>query len=101
MAIKEFKKVEQGSFEGNKFQENVALFVNQIKLVPFLSGNAVKDIALTTSGLTVAHQLGRVPQGFFITAINANATVWQTQASDERFLYLDASATVTISIWVY
>jgi hypothetical protein len=101
MAVREFKKVEQASYEGNKLQENVALFINQIKLVPFLSGNAVSDIVITTSGLTVAHELGRIPQGYFITAINANATVWQTQASDDRFLYLDASATVTISIWVY
>lgn len=63
-------------------------------------GRLIEGVQLTTAGLRLAHGLKRRPRGFLIVDADANATVWRTEW-DASFLHLDASATVTVSIWVF
>lgn len=52
----------------------------------------------------VNHGLGRDLKGWFITLRNANAVVWDSQATNKtpsRTLILNASANVTVDLWVF
>ncbi len=43
----------------------------------------------------VAHKLGRVPVGWRILDIDGMATIWRSDDSDDKFLYLTSNANVT------
>ena len=80
------------------------------RLTPILNsliveGVLIEDIALT-SGVDnfISHELGRKPQGYFLVNKNANADVWTSSTTNSfpaQHLILRASATVTISFWVF
>ena len=56
---------------------------------------------VTTSNTTVPHQLGRVPVGWQVIDLDANAVVWRVAAStnDHIFLRASANANVTLQLW--
>lgn len=63
-------------------------------------GRLIENQEVATAGTRIPHGLKRRLRGWFLVGQDANATVWET-ARDESFLSLDASATVTVSIWVF
>ena len=63
--------------------------------------NFLREISLTTTETVVRHQLGRQLLGWKLIRKDANADVWESQAPDEAFLYLQATADVTVSIEVF
>jgi hypothetical protein len=65
-----------------------------------LAGRAIESVALTTGATAVQHKLGRVPRGWFVTDIDAAATVRRT-AWSTKTLTLVASASCTVNLWVY
>jgi|ERR1700759_2067623 len=60
----------------------------------------VHSIALGTTTVAVAHQLGKKPVGWQIIDKNAQADVWRdsTQTTTNDTIPLKASATVTVDI---
>ena len=75
-----------------------ALVANQL-----LEGRLV-TVTLTAGAFTqVTHGLGRQPQGYIVVRRNANAVIWdQPNGTDANaFLYLQPSATVTATLWVF
>lgn len=66
-----------------------------------LYGVTLKDVAIGTSETVIAHKLGRNPQGWIIVEKNANSDVWSSSTKDGRFLYLMATAAVTVTLYVW
>lgn len=105
----------------DKFQTAVAFAVDPLLKNPLLAGRLLEtetdangheiEIVLTTTARNIAHKLGRKYRGWFIIDRNADARVWvdppvgvplvDPNPDRERFLRLDASATVTVKIWVF
>ena len=73
--------------------------------LPFSEGRQIDGVAITGGARKrVAHGLGRPVRGWFVVRNNADATVYDEQDSNNfpgRELWLQASATTTVSIWVY
>ena len=68
-----------------------------------LDGRLV-TVTIESGGFTpVSHGLARPPQGYIIVRRDANATVWDlpNAADSFAFLYLQPSATVTVTLWVF
>ena len=83
-------------------QTKWASILNPLLAIPFLKGNAVKDISLTANTPKVInHLLQRMPQGWFLTDNVADADIWRSAALNSLTITLESSANTTISIWIY
>jgi hypothetical protein len=60
----------------------------------------VEKVSLTTTPKKVEHKLSTSPLGCIVVSQDANAVIFQT-AKDENFITLQASAAVTVNIWVF
>lgn len=83
-----------------KLQENVAASLRPVLAVLFLDGRFISGQAITTATTQVEHKLGRTPTGYIILDQSAAASVF-TVSKDDKFLTLDTSANVTVSLWVF
>lgn len=96
--------LQQANFEVEQLQKNIVQPLNNLfQKNPFLSGNLIKDVVVTSGPVkSVPHLLGKKYQGYFITKLNANAVVWvANQEQPEIFLNLSSSATCTVDLWVF
>lgn len=70
-----------------------------------IDGQLLENISILPFGAgyvnVIPHKLGRMPNGFFIAKELPGANVGQHAASDESFLYLKATGTSTVSLWVF
>jgi hypothetical protein len=83
-------------------QTKWAADINPVLRLPILAGNQINSIALTaTTPKAVNHLLQRMPQGWFLVDINANAVIWRPAAWNDATITLESSANVTVSIYVY
>lgn len=80
-------------------QEDVREFAE--KLSSHTGARFLKSLALTTTQQSFAHKLGGTPDGVIICVPNAQVTIWQSQAADDRFIYLTASAACTVTVMVF
>lgn len=83
------------------FQRDVRNLIRLINDCPLLRGRPLTSIELSTTAKQVTHTLGRIPEGFFITSQDAEGSVWLDSPMTSRALPLVASATMTVSIWVF
>lgn len=83
-------------------QTKWAADINPILGLPILAGNQINSIPLTANvPKVINHLLQRMPQGWFLVDTNANATIWRSALWTNTTLTLEASANVTISVYVY
>lgn len=75
--------------------------LEQLNICPLVQGNLLENISLGTADTDVKHKLGRNLVGWIIIKINANETVWESGAVDNKFLPLQASGDVTVTLWVF
>jgi hypothetical protein len=88
--------------EKNRMQDDIRNTFAYLLDVPFLEGNLIEDMKITTGGTLIEHQLSKEWTGWFIVKQNANAVVWNdTSADEKRYLKLLSSGTVTVSLWVF
>ena len=69
-----------------------------------LDGVLISDQAITTAVTSVPHTLGRAYRGWIVVDKQGDARVWRSTASTAdvtKFLALDCSANVTVSLWVF
>lgn len=91
-----------GDYKADQVQKNIVQPLNQLLKIPLLDGTLLKDVALGTTSTAVPHKLNRAYIGFIITKINANSVVWISNTSDpSTYINLQASAGVTVDIWVF
>lgn len=81
-------------------QDNVNQALVALQQSPFIGGNLLKSVVLSSSGNNaVAHGLQRVPTVWVLCGNNANSVVWAT-SQDTGFLNLSCSANCTVTLWV-
>lgn len=71
---------------------------------PINQGLLLQNIALVSGPNVINHKLGRKLVGWMIASIDAPATVYDTQASNQMpalTLQLTASAACQVSIWAF
>lgn len=98
--MKAFRKVKISERETSLFQDAVAAILGPLSKNPYIDGLLVPNVVLVIGTNTVIHKLGRAPQGWVITDIDSASTIFKV-TMDSQSLVLDASADVTISLWVY
>lgn len=74
---------------------------SQLPKAAILDGHQIDDIELTTTTKAVPHKLGRLPRGYVVVRRNSGATFWEEDDANAINLYLQASASITVSLWVY
>lgn len=68
---------------------------------PISSGLIVYSIVLTSGVNVINHKLGRTPQGWIITDIDAAITLYRSAAFNPLTLTLTASGSATCSLMVF
>ena len=103
MTLPRFAKVQVEDEALNRVQDRIKVVTDALVANQLLEGRLL-TVTLTAGAFTrVSHGLGRPPTGYVIVRRNANAVIWdQPNGSDAgAFLYLQPSATVTITLWVF
>lgn len=95
-----FQKVQSKSQEIQQLQSNVQRAIEPLLKCLLTDGVLVQDVSLSSSPTKVSHNLQRKINGWLVVDINANEKIWKT-TSDERFITLTASGSVTCSLWIF
>ena len=102
--IKELETQHTGVQEIELLQQNTKNFVKSLERNPLLDGILIKNVFFSGAvTVNIAHKLGRKPRGWFTTDITGNLANIARNVGDcnDKFLSLAASATCTISLWVF
>lgn len=100
MAFKPLKNQHFSSTDISFLMSYLVEWTSQFKEVPFLDGRLVSNVAITSSGINIPHNLKRTPKGWFVVSKNANVDIWETSKNSDN-LMLDASGDVTASFWIF
>lgn len=101
--IPAFRPISSQSRELQRLQDSLRKLFNALLSKQVIDGRLISGVAITSgAALEVNHGLGHAPRGWVVAGRNANATVWET-ASDtpNATLVLNASADVTINLWLF
>lgn len=84
-------------------QENVNDVIRKWEGVPLLDGLLIEAITLGTTAVDVPHGLGRAYRGWFVVRTNGTATIYEPSvpALRDRFIRLQATGTVVVTLWVF
>lgn len=87
----------------NRVQDRIKVFADVVSSIPLLDGRLIQGQAVGATAVAVPHGLGRPWRGFIVVNRNADVRVWaQTPGADAgALLWLVASSTATVSIWVF
>lgn len=102
--IPDLKKIKTQIFELQQFQDSVAEVLGPIRAAEVVDGVLISGVVIPTgTPKSVAHKLGRPPQGWIVVSKNAASDVWEdiTYSFRSKFLRLSSSADVTINLWVF
>lgn len=102
--ITQFKKVGTDDLVIGKLQDNTEEIFVQILSKRILDGVLLEGVVLTTSAILVPHPLKKPVTGYIVVRSNANSVVYDQETSNtlkELFVKLLASATATVSLWVF
>lgn len=100
--MREFKRTNTSDQDLSQLQQRLGEFFQPLITNPLLDGVLITDVSLSSVETKVEHKLRRKPIGYIVVAKNADANVW---TSDDKlstaYLTLQASAAVTVSLWVF
>jgi hypothetical protein len=82
-------------------QNSWASQLNPVLANPLTSANILKNVKLINGTTIINHLLGRMQQGWFLTDINAAATIYRSQPLSATTLTLTSNAACTVSIGVF
>jgi len=78
--------------------------IDPVLVNPLVSGQLLTDIVLISGVTVINHMLGQKLTGWFIIGIDAVATIYDTQASNQTpqtTLVLVSNAVCTVNLWVF
>jgi len=76
--------------------------LNPILANPILAGKMIQKISLVASvPKIINHGLNRMQTGWFLTDQNAASSVFRAADFNTQTLTLEATANVTVSLWVF
>ena len=58
VSIKGVRNIKLSDYETSALQQSLLAFSSQLTRVPFLDGNLIEDISISTTATEVAHELG-------------------------------------------
>jgi hypothetical protein len=100
--IPDLKKVRTTNDEIRQLQDGIMRVVEVLRKKEILDGRLIKDVILDSAAPTeINHGLGRALNGWIVTRISAAATVHESESPSTNILTLEASADVTVSLWVF
>lgn len=101
--MKDLKKIKGTTAELTRLQSNLDNWAQTMQKTGIVNGVLLQDISLVSSTInTVEHKLGRTPLGYIVVTKNANANIWnEVSTFTSKFLMLQCSSDVTISLWVF
>lgn len=86
----------------SRHNTNVVAALKQLQGDLQFEAQLISKATVTSAAMVrISHKLGRKPQGWYEVSKKANAVVWETQEPDSRYLYLQSSADVTVSLYVF
>lgn len=94
------RKINCKDLDLERVQDNISTAYDSAVSNPLLNGSFLTDIALSVGDNTVSHKLFRIPVGYLIVLKNANSDIYNGEMND-RFLILNASVAVTVSIYIF
>lgn len=86
--------------ELSRVQDAILLTLNTIVKKDVIDGVLGEGFAITTSPAQIAHGLGRVPLGYFVVSKDAPSDIFDL-ARDSKTITLQATADVTVSLWIF
>lgn len=106
MGLPPFRKLNvQSDALLSRVQENVDEVLRPLSAIPLLVGQLLTDISLVTASTNyISHRLGRPLIGWIPVRIRADATIWDSQDSNDNranTVALLCSANVTVDLWVF
>lgn len=103
--ISQLMKIKTQDKDLMSVQDSVDQLFQEIAPNPFLKGNLVRNISITSGAVAaVAHGLKDPVTGYIVTKNSANAVIWDTQSANtsaQLLYYLNASANTTIDVWFF
>lgn len=103
--LKDFIKIVSQESDTQRLQDNIELFLKQIKNISILDGVLLEDVSVPTgSDVVIPHKLNRKLVGYIVVRNSAEATIWDKQSDNTlpgKTLILKSSADTTISMWVF
>lgn len=95
-----FRKVFDGTPEGQRLQKNIEDAVAQTLRSPILDNVLFENQNLISGTTALEHKLARVPRGYVVVD-RSNASTIYTASKDDKFLNLVSSGAVTVSILIF
>ena len=101
--LRPFRRVQVKDDSLNMVQDALSLALNPIITKQIIDGAFLENIKITGStSVSISHGLGIIPRGWFVVNKNAQSDLWQTvSATPKKTIIINASNTVTISLWVF
>lgn len=86
-----------------KLQDALSKIFNSLETKSIIDGRLINDVFITSgTPKEIDHGLQRPIIGWIIVGKNANAVVWSSISDiPNRTLIFNASANVTVSLWVF
>jgi hypothetical protein len=95
-----FRKSFAGTEEMRRLQTDIENAIAETIKSPLLNGRQLDNISLTSGDNKIEHKLARKIRGYIVSKKSNAATIYNS-SDDEKFLTLNTSANVTVSLWVY
>lgn len=106
--IPRFKKIQVDQVDKtaiDRLQGNIDSIFSILPKLEILDGQLLKGIKLTTGSVNlVSHKLGRPLIGYVIVLKSASTDIWDDQLSNtlsDKYLTLNCTSDVTVSMWVF
>ena len=100
-----FEKTRAKMPEVIDLQDACAVVFKDITSRDILDGRLIENVSIVSGvEMVLSHKLGRAIRGWTLTRLSAGAIVWDSQADNptpKATLVLNASADVTVSLWVF
>lgn len=82
-------------------QTKWAAQLNPVISNPLNSISILKNISLVNGATSINHKLGQMQQGWMILDVDAAATIYRSQAFNDKTLTLTSNAACTVTLGVY
>lgn len=86
-------------------QESAKATADEVSGCPLIDGRLIESIVIVLgTPKVVQHGLGRKLKGWLMVRKSAGASIWDSQSTNAlatKSLVLNASANVTVSLWVF
>lgn len=101
--IPPFRAIRTAVRDIQRLQDALSKVFNAIQTKQILDGRLIEDIELVSASANeLDHGLQRPVRGWIVVGKNADSNVWTSESEiPNRTLILNASADVTISLWIF